>query len=321
MTLEKYLQRHMPAVLLLLFTARTPAGAVSNSGTAGYSFLNIPVGARASAMGQAFTSVPNDIQGITYNPACLATMVASQATFQQLNYVEDVTQQELAFGHAGREQEFSWGAVANYLRVGGIDRTAATLSPSGDGFTEQGEFSTYDLMTEVSLAGQLMEGLSIGTSLKFLRESLADASSDAGALDLGVFYQGNEERTWNVGAALQNAGFAGKFADAAVKLPLTFRVGLSGQPFAQWLLAADYVQRVDTNGAFDVGAEVTPMKYLSLRIGYSYPLIRPDLGGLAEFSAGVGLRVGSTSLDYAFVPLGDLGLTHHVSLNFRFKSH
>jgi hypothetical protein len=45
----------------------------------------------------------------------------------------------------------------------------------------------------------------------------------------------------------------------------------------------------------------------------------PDLGGLSNFSAGFGFRRNLFSLDYAFVPLGDLGTTHRVSLNFRFK--
>src|SRR5262249_991818 len=150
---------------------------------------------------------------------------------------------------------------------------------------------------------------------------LADASSNGAALDAGLLYQGNVERSWNVGASIQNAGFASKFADAAVKLPLTLRVGASGQPFAQWLFTTDFVKRNDTSGEFDIGAEVTPKKFISMRVGYRYALTNPDLGGLSNFSAGAGLRFGQFSLDYAFVPLGDLGLTHRVSLNFRFKAH
>lgn len=269
-------------------------------------------------MGQAFTSIPNDIQGLAYNPACLATLAASQASFQHLSYVQDVTQDALAYGSAGREQDLSWGALVDYLRVGGIDRTVATLQPSGDGFTEQAQFSTYDMSAGLSVAGQMWEGFSVGTTLKFLRESLADASSNGAAADLGVIYQGNEERTWNVGGSLLNLGVASKFADAGVTLPWTFRGGASFQPFAQWLLTGDYVKRQDTAGEFDVGAEVTPKKPLSLRLGYRYALNRPDLGGLSDFSAGIGIRWGRMSFDYAFVPLGDLGLTHRVSLNYRF---
>jgi hypothetical protein len=27
------------------------------------------------------------------------------------------------------------------------------------------------------------------------------------------------------------------------------------------------------------------------------------------------------SFDYAFIPLGDLGITHRISVNYRFKPH
>ena len=273
-------------------------------------------------MGQAFTSVPNDIQGLVYNPASLATMAASQASFEHLSYVTDVTEEGLVAGHAGRDQGLSWGAMANYLHVGDIDRTVATGLDSGDGFTETGSFSTYDMALGASVAGPfIMEGLSVGSTLKYLRESLADASSNGAAMDAGIIYQGNVERSWNVGAALQNLGFASKFSEAAVKLPTTLRVGASGQPFAQWLFSTDFVKRTDTAGEADVGAEVTPNKYFSMRVGYRYQFDNPDLGGLSNFAAGVGIRMGQMSLDYAFIPMGDLGTTHRISLNFRFKAH
>lgn len=85
--------------------------------------------------------------------------------------------------------------------------------------------------------------------------------------------------------------------------------------------STDFVKRNDTKGEFDAGAEVTPRRVFSLRLGYRYALSRPDLGGLSDFSAGFGLRFKTMSLDYAFVPLGDLGMTHRISFNMRFKRH
>jgi hypothetical protein len=313
--------RGLAVGLAISSVLEAPLSAAQNSGTSSFSFLNIPTGARAAAMGQAFTSVPNDIQGLVYNPACLATMAASQASFEHLSYVSDVVEEGIVAGHAGRDEGVSWGFLANYLHVGDVERTVATSLPTGDGFTETGSFSTYGMVLGASAAAPLfIEGFSAGSTVKFLRESLGDASSNGAAIDLGVVYQGNVERSWNLGASLQNVGFASKFADAAVKLPITLRVGASGQPFSQWLFSTDFVKRNDTGGEINVGAEVTPKRFFSMRVGYRYALTNPDLGGLSNFSAGIGLRFNRTSLDYAFVPLGDLGLTHRVSLNFRFKT-
>jgi len=289
------------------------------SGTSGFSFLNLPVGARATAMGEAFGSVPNDVQGLAYNPASLATMAASQLSFQHLTYVEDINQEAMAYGHAGRQEGISWGVSTNYLSVGDITRTVATSGTTDDGFTDAGTFSTYDMALGLSAADSITDDLKAGGTVKYIHESLADASSSAGAVDGGLLYRINDNHSWNAGAAIENLGFASKFADAAVKLPTSFRAGLSGQPFAQWLIATDYVKRVDTGGEFDIGAEVTPRRFFSLRFGYRYQLTAPDYGSLANFSAGIGFRYQRMSIDYAFIPLGDLGTTHHISINFRFK--
>jgi uncharacterized protein UPF0164 len=290
-----------------------------SSGTSGFSFLNLPVGARATAMGQAFTSVPNDIQGLVYNPACLASLTASQMSFQHLSYIESVDQEAASFGHAGRDEEMSWGVSTDYLRVGDITRTVATGQSVGDGFTEAGTFSTYDMAAGLSAAGPVSDDLKAGGTVKFLHESLADASSSAGAVDAGILYRLRDEHAWYVGASVLNLGLASKFADAAVKLPYTFRAGLSGQPFSQWLLSTDYVKRVDTSGELDVGAEVAPRRMFSMRLGYRYALTQPDLGGLSNFSAGIGLREKQYSLDYAFIPMGDFGITHRITVSYRFS--
>src|SRR5439155_8980053 len=103
-------------------------------------------------------------------------------------------------------------------------------------------FSTYDMALGLSGAGPVTDDLKVGATVKFIRESLADASSNAGAADVGLLYRLSDEHSWNLGVAAQNLGFASKYAEATVKLPWTFRAGISGQPFSQWLLATDYVK-------------------------------------------------------------------------------
>ena len=50
-------------------------------------------------------------------------MAASQASFEHLSYVSDVTEEGIVAGHAGRDQGLSYGLLTNYLHVGDIDRT------------------------------------------------------------------------------------------------------------------------------------------------------------------------------------------------------
>src|SRR3954471_2840845 len=98
------IRKYSALALALIGFLEAPLGAAQASGTSSFSFLNIPTGARAAAMGQAFASVPNDVQGLVYNPACLATMASSQMSFEHLSYVSDIVEEGIAIGHAGRDQ-------------------------------------------------------------------------------------------------------------------------------------------------------------------------------------------------------------------------
>ncbi len=310
---------HRSWLAIAVIGSTSPLFAGSYSGTAGFTFLELPTGARAAAMGNAFSSVPNDIEALPYNPASLATLIVSQVSFQHLNYINDVTEEGLAYGEAKRDNGISWGILANYLRVGNIDSTVATLQSTGDGFVQGDSFSTYDMLLGLGLAGPVADGFYVGGNLKMIRESLYDASSSGGIADAGLIYQGEGDRLWNAAAVVQNLGFAGRFSDAYVQLPWSLRLGLSGQPFAQWFVSGDFVKRQDSSGELDFGAEVTPVKIFSIRLGYRYEFTKQDYGSLSGFSTGFGIRWTKWSFEYAFVPLGDLGMTHSLTVNYRFK--
>jgi len=74
-------------------------------------------------------------------------------------------------------------------------------------------------------------------------------------------------------------------------------------------------------GAF--GIEFKPLEKgnsdieLGLRAGYNMRKAK-DLGGLGGWSAGLGLGFGGLKLDYAWVPMNDLGNTNRFSLMYMF---
>src|SRR5262247_2580132 len=53
----------------------------SSPGTSGATVLNIPVGARAIGMGEAYTAVADDASSLYWNPAGIAFLNQSQAAF------------------------------------------------------------------------------------------------------------------------------------------------------------------------------------------------------------------------------------------------
>jgi hypothetical protein len=78
------------------------------------------------------------------------------------------------------------------------------------------------------------------------------------------------------------------------------------------------------NISFDGGAEyfmVAGIEYhlgnvLIFRIGYE-----KNPATLFSITGGIGWRINEYQLDYAFVPHGELGYTHRISLCIRAKSH
>jgi hypothetical protein len=54
---------------------------------------------------------------------------------------------------------------------------------------------------------------------------------------------------------------------------------------------------------------------VALRTGYQFGR---NTGAGSGFSVGMGLTFSNLGLDYAFVPYGDLGDTHRISLGYKF---
>jgi tetratricopeptide (TPR) repeat protein len=68
------------------------------------------------------------------------------------------------------------------------------------------------------------------------------------------------------------------------------------------------------------GAEYTIQKIFSIRAGYKYSPDTGNLSGLTGIAAGAGLNLGPVGFDYAFVPFGELGMSHRAALKFDFNS-
>jgi hypothetical protein len=82
------------------------------------------------------------------------------------------------------------------------------------------------------------------------------------------------------------------------------------------LLAGGAVLR-DSENRIGGGAELEAGKMFRLRLGYMVPLKSTDLGGISNLTAGFGLVYNRLNLDYAFLPLGDIGQVHRIQLTLR----
>src|SRR5450755_104165 len=83
-----------PKKLLFAFMwAAWPSMVLGSSGTSGGDILSIPVGARAIAMGEAYTAQADDVSSLYWNPAGLAILNQSQASFMYNQFLQNQTYQ------------------------------------------------------------------------------------------------------------------------------------------------------------------------------------------------------------------------------------
>ncbi|MCB2211268.1 PorV/PorQ family protein [bacterium] len=198
-------------------------------GTSAMTFLKIPVGARAEAMGGAYVAVANDPFAMFWNPAGIAQI----GTRWQGKYVIDPgkapegvkappsTLQRLFTGdRAIGMVRNNWIAEISYdaltytqpLPIGTLGIMAASLTTADMEITTEyhpdgtGDYFSYsDMLLGVGYGLAMTDNFSFGVTAKYAREVLADTQMDNVMLDLGTYYW-TGWRDLRLAVALMNFG-------------------------------------------------------------------------------------------------------------------
>ena len=345
--------RFLKAALVFAVAAWTfgavPADAqVRKTGLTGASFLKIGVGARAVALGSAYTTVRGDVNQMFWNPAGISIAEGkTQLTFSYNDWIAD-----LAHYSAGVSHDFgtlgTWGVGFLALGVSDIeanrDVVPSFLAGTYTGFVDPATSDTYDYNdTAVSLtwAYQFTDRLSMGVTGKYINQKIDGESASAYALDVGAIYDIGY-RGARVGARLNNLGSDLKYYAIKSPLPLEFSVGssidlMNNEDQGMRLTAmVDATKPQDSEQLLYIAGEFQVMKYFMVRGGYklNYSGITDKktdevtrartsadrteegftLGGGVDYPFG-GYRIG---VDYAYTEFGILDNVHRVSVNMGF---
>ena len=320
----KLISTFLLAISLLLFVSTSSAGIFSreNTGTTGATFLKIEAGARPVAMGGAFVAVADDANTTYWNPAGLAQLEEREITAMHNEWLEDIRYEFLGYAQPikseGRAQGFGVSVMCLYMS-GLESRTNETIEP-------EGTFGAYDIAVAGAYAREVGKGVSIGTNVKLIHQRIENETAWSGAIDLGLLYRLPGPRGGlQLGFAVQNIGPGIKFVKESDPLPLNIKAGIAKslelrQIKSKLILALDVNAPIDNvpNGHF--GAEFVYKKIenieLAARVGYKTNTIS-DLNALSGLSAGVGFVWKRMGIDYVWVPYGDLGNTHRISLTIK----
>ncbi len=299
-----------------LLAVAAPARAGS---TTGFAFLNLPAGARAAALGGAYTAIADDPTAAFWNPAGIAPAVAvgpSQeiaVTGVHHESIQNFRQDLIAATWRKSDDGLSLAFNSHY--TSGLDGTDAIGNPLGT-------FGASDFAVSGGYAATIAAGARLGATLGWVSESIAGSSASTLTFSLGGLYAPARIAGLTLGAAVRQLGGSPNFATVdgaageAVEQPLTVAGGASyagGKPSLRWLVSGEVSKLKGDDIEGRAGLEVRPASVLALRAGWMFGQ------DAADFTAGAGVGVGNVAFDYAFVPYhDDLGSSHRAGLTARF---
>ncbi|MBI4063315.1 MAG: hypothetical protein HY401_03320 [Elusimicrobia bacterium] len=295
------------------------------TGTSAAQFLKLGIGnAEAMALGRSYVAIADGVESLGFNPAGIARSNSREFALGMTSWIGDFRGNYVGYNHPMLHANLALNAA--YFTMGDFDaRDEKGLPIAGSnvfvrtGFTHAG--FGWSLPTE---------RIFLGAAAKAVYEDYSGKATTNFAGDAGVLWL--PDKPWQLGASLLNLSM-----DTG-DIPWSLRVGGAWRFPSMVTLISDLIQDSDSETRVGVGMnielpEVEEIGFLNLRFGYYTADDQGEstLGILKSFNLhrtsglSYGLGIDSTSeslhnmsLDYAMLPLGALGTTHHVSVKFRF---
>ncbi len=316
--------------IALIFCSKFSFGQIGGSDT--YDFIDLPVSARAAALGGSYIGVRDGDLGLAAtNPSFLDTSVNNHIVMTYTPLFAGI--------------DYSYFAYARSIKnigtfdLGIKDINYGTFTQADDAGNITGTFTASEYLFNVGYGRPLKDSIiSAGANVKMVYSSLNQFYSSAAMVDLGVSYV-SANRCLYVGAVVKNVGGQLKtyYPGNSEPLPLDAQVGVSykfkhapfrfnivAQHLQMWTLT--YTDPTDTqtvnpltgqaigvSGAstfFDnlgrhfIGSvELLLGKNFAIRYGYNYQVrkelelsSRPSLAGM---SAGFEMKIYKFHISYA----------------------
>lgn len=284
-----------------------------------YEFLRVDNSARSGALAGSYISNNDDADVIFYNPSGIGLLTERPVSFSFVKHLLDINLASLSYS-----QEFEgigrFGAGIKYINYG-------NFTEANEFGAKTGEFGAGEFAFLIGYSNILYENFYYGANAKVIYSSIADRSSSAMAVDLGLHYA-IPNSNWNFGfAALNLGGQISSYYNTKEKLPIDVAVGVSKKlAYLPLKLSVDFHKLnedrddfVSRLKAFTVGAEFTLSKVMKLRFGYDNEK-RTELkigstAGIAGFNVGLGAKISSYQFDYGYSSLGLIGALHRISIS------
>jgi hypothetical protein len=308
-----------------LAAAAAPARAgfgTTDEATSGAQFLKLGGGARAEGMAQAYTALPDEADAIYWNPAALSRIPQHSVTLMNSILPAGINYNFLGYGQK-LNNSYDLGTSVQYLSQPPIDQTDSS------GFSTGSTFRPSDFA--IGLGGAytvhnedygILNGASFGATAKYISSTITKTAYTFG-FDFGYLSAPFHvlDREIRLAYVAQNVGGSIKFQQLSDPLPTNLRFGTSVALAKGWLLDLDLDEPLDNAPYFALGTEYR-LEYnkeasFAARFGINSRALG-DAGNFSGLTLGLGARFTRLGIDYAFAPLGALGMTNTISVSFSY---
>ncbi len=235
-------------------------------GTAGVTFLKVGLSARAMGMGEAFIGVADDASALYYNPGGLLQLEKPDHILTHISMPAGVSFEYIGTAWPIPKMNAVVGAQVTFLHTDEMIETTIISGPSGTGRT----FTASDLAAGVTYSQRLTSKFSVGGSVKYIEERLADEKAIGVAFDVGTFY----DTGWKsviIAMAITNFGPDLDFVDSPFPMPMNFKFGGSVRAYDtqphRVIVAFEGSHPNDNLEQYNLGIEYGYMETGFLRIG------------------------------------------------------
>lgn len=326
----KTVLRLFTACSFLLMGATSVLG--QHADRAVFRFLNLPVSARAAALGgnnpALFGADPVHFQ---LNPAYLGSPVEKSVAISYINQLADVNSMfantAFAMGEVG-----NLGVGIRYTGYGDFDRMDHTGSVDG-------AFRAYDMAMSVGLGRSVGEAFSYGVGMDLIYSSYDSHNASGIGLNGGFRYHEPEGNIVIAGAFSNLGSQLSSYNGTREAMPADVRVGVSVKPeyvparlhfMLQGLNEWDQTVPSDTEAPslmsnlarhLSVGTEFVFSPNFNFRLGYNHYMHEAYKGDegfdFAGVSYGFGIIVKRLTIDFSRNGYSDLGGTYQLGLRTR----
>ena len=295
-------------LLLTLAASGHSARAVTQDGGGAASYLRLGVGARAQAMGGAYSAVADDPQAAFWNPAGLTQYKGINVYSQVAFLAYERKHSFFSYSHAVKRDV---SLALSWLSFSGGDDLERRLGPSLEPLSY---FSDRENCYIFSAGHLFHPEVRLGVNSKVLTHRLGESFGWGFGFDLGAIWT---HAGYSAALVLRDLGGRINWRNAYQEnLPISLRVGGAGRVLPRLLLSAELSKVAEQGVRPHIGGEFSLARELALQLGFDRDVL----------CGGATVRVFTDWADYYFgyVIGGErmvgASLNHRIEFRMKFNA-